>query len=129
MAKEIEVKIKDRTFFGKDSMSVDAFLQYFTSGCDACRIHEVKAMRLVKQSLTHPVEVAAKVLVMLASSANFYHEAALKWYSAILCFLLRLFVTDNNTEMLYSESRNLSKASMTPPEYARELWRKTLSYG
>lgn len=49
MAKKIAVYLKDRTFSGKELISVIAFLLEFKLACDACKMHESKAMWLLKK--------------------------------------------------------------------------------
>lgn len=43
--KKTTVQIKDRTFSGRDPVSIIAFLQNFKTACDACNIHEGTDMR------------------------------------------------------------------------------------
>lgn len=89
MAKKIAVLMKNRTFSGRDPMSVIGFLQEIKSSFDACEIHESTVMWLFKQVLAVPAGAAVSARVTLTNSARFYHEGALNAYSAIVQLLLK----------------------------------------
>lgn len=102
-------------------MSVVAFLQEFTSACDACGIHKGTATWLIKQVLTVSAEAAVKVQVKLTKYADFYHDGALKSYFAIVQSLLKRYIMDDNIARLNADVRSLRQQLMTPAEYAQEL--------
>lgn len=112
MAKKIVIQLKDGIFSGKNLMLIFAFLQELKSTCDVCRIHEHPAMCIFKQFLTCTVNAGVEKPVTLTRFVSFYHEGALKSYSAIVQFLLRRYVTNDNIAKLYVEVRDLRHGSM-----------------
>lgn len=110
-------------------MPVITFLQEFMSDCDASGIHEGAVIRLFKQCLADQAEEVVKMRVMQTSSANFYHEGALKSYCAIVQFLLKRYGTGAGIARLEAEVRSLRKESMTPTEYAHERRTRILTCG
>lgn len=126
--KTIAVQIKCRIFSGKCQVSVLPFLQKFKVASGADRIREGAGMWLLKQFWAVPIEAAVKTRVMFMNSANFYFEGALKSYFTIVQLLLKGYVTDRNVRKLDAEMSDLTKALMTPADYARELLTKTLNY-
>lgn len=66
--------------------------------------------------------------VTLANSVNFYRSDAVKFYSATVEFILKWYVMDDSIEKLDAQVRSLSHGSMTPADYAQELWARTLSF-
>lgn len=84
-------------------------------------------MWVFKQYLTGRAEAALQVRVTLLNSANLWYKVALESYNAIVRFLFKFYVTDNNITNLYIEVRNLWQGSMTPAEFSQEVWMKALS--
>lgn len=110
-------------------MWVNAFLQEFKSACYVRGIHEGAAMRLFKQYSTGPAEAAVKARDMLASSATFYHEGALKSNSAIVQYLLKRYVMADSIAELDAEVCYLRQVSVIPAEHTQKLRMKTQSCG
>lgn len=65
MIKKRAVQMKDRTFNGKDPMSIIVFLQDFKAACNAYRIQEGAAMWIYEQYLSGRVESVIKARVAL----------------------------------------------------------------
>lgn len=59
---------------------------------------------------------------------HFYHERALKFYSTMVQFLLKRYVTDDNIAKMNAEVCNFRQGSVTPTEFTQELGTKTLSF-
>lgn len=76
-------------------------------------------MWLFKQYFTGLAEAAVKAKVTITSSAKCYHKGALKSYSAIVQFLLKQYVTDDNIAKLDAEVDSLREALMARAEYAQ----------
>lgn len=85
-------------------------------------------MWLFKQYLTDLAEASIKQHLTLWSSTSFYHKSALQSYSAIVRFLLKHYVTDNNIAKLEVRVRNLRQGLMKLAELPQELSAKTLSW-
>lgn len=83
-AKMTAAQMKACTFCGKEPMFVITFLIEFKFACDTYSIHRGTEMWLFKQYLTGLAEAAMNLQVTLPNSANYYHEAALKQYSAFV---------------------------------------------
>lgn len=96
MAKKIVEQVKDCTFAEKVLLLVITYLQEFKLACGAWTIHEGTALWLFKQYFIDPAEVALKPLVSLFNTTSFYHEGALKSYSAVFQLFLKRYATEEN---------------------------------
>lgn len=70
-----------------------------------------------------------KVRVTLTTSANFYHEGALKSCSTVVQLPHKSYDTKSSIEMLDEELHRFRQGSMSLSYYLQELWTRTLSCG
>lgn len=88
--------MKDQTFSGEDPVSIIAFSQDSKAACDAYNIHARAAMGLFKHYLSGLMKAVIKARVALPTDTSKAQEGFLTSYSAIINYLLELYVTDDN---------------------------------
>lgn len=120
--------MKDHTLRWKAPTSIIEFLQAFKFACDARKIHGGTAMSIFKQYLTDQAVEAVKARVTLSNTTNFYHEGALKSYSATIKFLLKRYIMDDNIANLNAKVPNHLQTLMTSADFAQDLQTKTLAF-
>lgn len=127
MAKKISVLMKNSTFYRKDPMSIIAFLQYFKSACDACKSFGGTTTWIFKQYLTDPDNAIVNPKFALPNFSSFYTKGTQKSHSTIFQFFSGSCVTEDNMAKLDLDVQNLRQRSMTPAEFAQDLWTRTQS--
>lgn len=105
MTKKVAVQMKDRTFCGRDQVSIIAVLQDCKAACDAFKIHEGAAIWLLKHFLTRCVEADIKALVALPTKTAKAQEDCPTSYSTVIKFLLKLYATGVNIAVLDGDIR------------------------
>lgn len=124
--KKTAVQMRDRTFSGKDAVWTVVLLQDLKAAREACKIHEGTATWLFRPCLSGRVEALVKTRMALQTKTARSEEWCLASFSTMLNYLLKQFVTDENTAPVDTDIRNFKIGSLTSTEYSPQLWNMTL---
>lgn len=97
----------DKHFYGRDSVSVIAFLLDFKASYHACNIDESVALWIFKDFLIEPVESVMKVREALPTKTARAQHGCLTTYSAIVNFLLKSYASNDNRAIVDSDMQTV----------------------
>lgn len=105
MTKKTAVPMRNRTFNGKEPLSIVAFLQNFKAACDARNVHEGAAMWLFEHYLNRPVESVINARFALPAETARAQNGCLTSYFAIINWLLKRYEIDKNITIVDTDIR------------------------
>lgn len=81
MWKKVSVRMKDKAFYGKDSISVINFLTRFKQACNSSYIHKGAGVWLFRNFINHPALVAIKAPLILSLDDASRYEVTITAYA------------------------------------------------
>lgn len=128
MKRKVAVLRKDKTFGGRDLLSVIGFLQAFKVACDAFSIPEGFALWLFKKIVTKPVENVIKARMTLPTESIGTQERRLRTYPAVINFLLKSYATDDKIAIADGAIQKFWLGALSASDFTQQDWTKTLKF-